>query len=80
MADRCASRLPFYAKCFGLLAAAYLALPGAALAVPSYARQTGLACEACHTVFPQLTPFGRTFKASGYTLFNTLKVLSLIHI
>jgi len=43
-------------------------------AVPSYARQTGLACEACHTAFPQLTPFGRAFKASGYTLFNTLKV------
>jgi hypothetical protein len=45
-----------------------------ALAVPSFARQTGFACEACHTVFPQLTPFGRVFKASGYTLFNTLKV------
>ena len=50
------------------------ALPGAAYAVPSYARQTGLACEACHTVFPQLTPFGRVFKASGYTLSNTSKV------
>ncbi len=45
-----------------------------AFAVPSFARQTGFACEACHTVFPQLTPFGRLFKASGYTLFNTLKV------
>lgn len=43
-------------------------------AVPSFARQTGLACEACHTVFPQLTPFGRVFKASGYTLSNTSKV------
>ncbi|HKD22509.1 MAG TPA: hypothetical protein VKB71_10875 [Rhizomicrobium sp.] len=53
---------------------AALAAPGAANAVPSYARQTGLACEACHTVFPQLTPFGRAFKASGYTLFNTRKV------
>ncbi|HWY60521.1 MAG TPA: hypothetical protein VNW15_01340 [Rhizomicrobium sp.] len=51
-----------------------LFLPGAAYAVPSYARQTGLACEACHTVFPQLTPFGRVFKASGYTLSNTSKV------
>jgi hypothetical protein len=50
------------------------ALPNKASAVPSYARQTGLACEACHTVFPQLTPFGRVFKASGYTMFNTLKV------
>ena len=74
MYARRASRLSLYAKCFGLLAAAYLALPGSALAVQSFARQTGLACEACHTVFPQLTAFGRTFKASGYTLFNTLKV------
>ena len=49
-------------------------LPQSALAVPSFARQTGLACEACHTVFPQLTPFGRIFKASGYTLYNTQKV------
>src|SRR5579872_4574176 len=51
-----------------------LSVPKSADAVPSYARQTGLACEACHTVFPALTAFGRTFKASGYTLFNTLKV------
>ncbi len=58
----------------GMLALATVAIPHQALAVPSYARQTGLACEACHTVFPQLTPFGRVFKASGYTLFNTRKV------
>jgi hypothetical protein len=57
----------------GTLAAA-LALAAPAQAVPSYARQTGLACEACHTVFPELTPFGPVFKASGYTLFNTSKV------
>src|ERR1017187_3167756 len=37
-------------------------------AVPSFARQTGLSCEACHTVFPELTHFGRMFKANGYTL------------
>ncbi len=57
-----------------LTAAVIIAVPHSARAVPSFARQTGLACEACHTAFPQLTPFGRTFKASGYTLFNTLKV------
>ncbi len=51
-----------------------LGATGRAAAVPSFARQTGLACEACHTVFPQLTPFGRVFKASGYTLSNTSKV------
>ena len=48
--------------------AAALMAPSTAHAVPSYARQTGLACEACHTVFPQLTPFGRRFKLNGYTL------------
>jgi len=62
---------------FSMLAPILIALPHSALAVPSYARQTGLACEACHTVFPQLTPFGRTFKASGYTLFNTSKVADI---
>ena len=37
-------------------------------AVPSYARQTGMSCVVCHTVFPQLTTFGREFKLNGYTL------------
>ncbi len=37
-------------------------------AVPSYARQTGQPCTACHTAFPELTPFGRRFKIGGYTL------------
>ena len=39
-----------------------------ASAVPSFARQTGQPCAACHTAFPELTPFGRRFKLSGYTL------------
>jgi hypothetical protein len=37
-------------------------------AVPSFARQTGMACGACHTVFPELNSFGRSFKRNGYTL------------
>jgi hypothetical protein len=36
--------------------------------IPSFARQTGLACSACHYQFPQLTPFGRLFKINGYSL------------
>ncbi|HZE07800.1 MAG TPA: hypothetical protein VE110_03490, partial [Gemmatimonadaceae bacterium] len=39
-----------------------------AMYVPSFSRQTGLACSACHYQFPQLTPFGRLFKLNGYTL------------
>ena len=41
--------------------------PGDARAVPSFARQTGLSCTSCHTVFPQLTSYGRWFKLNGYT-------------
>ena len=37
-------------------------------AVPSFARQTGMACAACHTSFPELTEFGRAFKMNGYIL------------
>jgi hypothetical protein len=48
---------------------ALLATP-TAWAVPSFARQTGMACEACHTVFPELNHFGRMFKANGYNIDN----------
>ena len=41
---------------------------GTVQAIPSYARQTGMSCSACHTVFPELTAFGRQFKLNGYTL------------
>lgn len=37
-------------------------------ATPSYARQTNLACNACHYTYPELTPFGRLFKLNGYTM------------
>ena len=41
-----------------------------AQAIPAYAQQTHMACEACHigAFGPQLTPFGRQFKLLGYTL------------
>ncbi len=39
-----------------------------AQAVPSFARQTGQPCGACHTDFAGLTPFGRLFKIEGYTM------------
>lgn len=37
-------------------------------ALPSYARQTGMSCAACHYSFPELNPFGRSFKMNGYVL------------
>jgi len=36
--------------------------------IPSYARQTGLSCNACHSAFPELNSFGRNFKLNGYTM------------
>ena len=40
-----------------------------AYALPSFARQTGQRCAACHVGgnWPQLTPWGRFFKLAGYT-------------
>jgi hypothetical protein len=53
-------RLAVYV-CF-LLGAEY------ARAVPSFARQTGLSCNVCHSNPPELTAFGRNFKLKGYVL------------
>ena len=44
-----------------------------ACAVPSFAHQTGFSCTACHTVFPELTPFGRHFKLTGYVISKSSK-------
>ena len=57
-----------------IAAGALLLAPGSAHAVPSFARQTGFACEACHTVFPELTPYGRRFKLNAYTVDNLPQV------
>ena len=53
-----------------ILAVAFGALlpAGKAYAVPAYARQTGQECIACHVSFPELTPYGRYFKLTGYTI------------
>lgn len=42
--------------------------PNRAWALPSFARQTGMTCAVCHTIFPELTAFGRNFKLHGYQM------------
>ena len=37
-------------------------------AIPSFTRQTGVACSDCHTTFPMLNAFGRQFKLNAYTM------------
>jgi len=54
----------------GLLVLAILMGSRTAWAIPSFARQTKLACNACHTQFPELNAFGREFKLNGYVLRN----------
>src|SRR6185369_6947809 len=50
------------------VAGQWICMPSPAHAVPSFARQTGMPCTACHTNFPLLTPFGRAFKLNGYVM------------
>jgi hypothetical protein len=45
-----------------------------ARAVPSYSRQTGLACSSCHYTPPELNAFGRQFKLEGYTFATKAEV------
>src|ERR1700741_5269972 len=54
----------------GLLALAMLLLPEGARAIPLFNRQTGQNCVSCHAggQFPELTPYGRLFKLTGYTI------------
>ena len=42
--------------------------PGAARAVPAFARKTGMACSACHEVWPRLNEFGQAYRDRGYRL------------
>ena len=56
-------------KLLRAFAVGYLALClNYAYAVPSFARQTGLSCNVCHSNPPELTAFGRNFKLRGYVL------------
>ena len=70
---RASGLLGFMPWGFGL----YVALTTPSFAVPSFARQTGMACAACHTVFPELTPFGREFKLNGYVLDNIKQITGI---
>ena len=45
-------------------------------ALPLFARQTGQNCVSCHAggQFPELTPYGRLFKLTGYTIGDRVAV------
>ncbi len=60
-------------KLLAMLWIGFLAIP-LANAVPSYSRQTGMACSSCHYAPPELNAFGRTFKLEGYTFTTKAQV------
>jgi hypothetical protein len=53
-----------------LLTAATMTIAAPASAIPVFNRQTGQNCQACHAggQYPELTPYGRMFKLTGYTI------------
>ena len=57
------------AAAFAMVAASAIAVaPNTAQAIPAFARQTGMACYACHfQSFPALAEFGRSFKRDAFT-------------
>jgi hypothetical protein len=63
-----------------LLATCVLLAPLVAQAVPAFNRQTGQNCQACHAggQFPELTPYGRMFKLTGYTIGQRAVPLSVM--
>ncbi len=58
---------------FLLMITPVMCLTSQVFALPSFARQTGQRCAACHVGgnWPQLTPWGRFFKLAGYTAGRT---------
>ena len=73
-------RLGIEALAVGLAAVFTLMAPLDAHALPSFARQTGQNCVACHAggQFPELTPYGRMFKMTGYTIGERTVPLSVM--
>lgn len=53
--------------CVAALIAVFWELTPSAMALPSYARQTGLPCSGCHTTPPELNSAGRLFKLLAFT-------------
>lgn len=56
---------------WGIMIGILIIFPNESRAIPSFARQTNLSCNSCHTIFPELNAFGRLFKLNGYTLVGT---------
>ncbi|MCL4542387.1 MAG: hypothetical protein M1458_01405 [Deltaproteobacteria bacterium] len=54
-----------------ILAVSFAMSPKKASAIPSFAQKYHFSCAVCHTVFPNLNPFGREFWRNGFRLPGT---------
>ncbi len=54
-----------------VLAMTAMSFPKKANAVPDFAQKYHFSCAVCHTVFPNLNPFGRAFWRNGFRLPGT---------
>ncbi|MFK5895146.1 MAG: hypothetical protein QM504_18180 [Pseudomonadota bacterium] len=59
----------FYSSSLLIFSLLLFSTPEEVSAVPAFARQTNMVCSSCHFQhFPALNSFGRSFRASGYTM------------
>ena len=56
---------------FSVLFLSIALFPKKSRAIPPFAEKYHFACAVCHTVFPNLNPFGRAFWRNGFRLPNT---------
>ncbi len=56
---------------FSVLLLTITLFPKKSRAIPPFAEKYHFACAVCHTVFPNLNPFGRAFWRNGFRLPNT---------
>ena len=54
-----------------VLALSFALVPKKANAIPAFAQKYHFSCAVCHTVFPNLNPFGRAFWRNGFRLPGT---------
>ena len=54
-----------------VLALSFALAPKKANAIPAFAQKYHFSCAVCHTVFPNLNPFGRAFWRNGFRLPGT---------
>ncbi len=54
-----------------VLAVSFAMVPKKANAIPAFAQKYHFSCAVCHTVFPNLNPFGRAFWRNGFRLPGT---------